>query len=279
MVRGAEMTHGARILIIVAGLLAFMSQAGAGEFGNPYSGDPHVYVKQQKARVATTPKQDLQAGRHDPSHWNLIGVTPTTSQASAIQPTRVPSVATPRNEAGSIRPLDVLDISVFQVPELTKTVQVAANGNIDLPLIGETQAAGKTPMELQRDLDAQLGAKYLQNPQVSVSIKESLTNQVTISGEVRSPGVYPVTTQTSLLQLVAKAGGFAENANSTVLVIRQRGGRRAAARFDVDAIQNGNARDPMLQAGDIIVAGTSEIKKGYATIMKVLPLATMFALF
>ena len=102
------------------------------------------------------------------------------------------SVATPGTKAYRIGPLDVLDISVFQAPELSKTVEVADNGTIDLPLIGETPAAGKTTQELQRELNSRFGAKYLQNPQCTVMVKEFNSSRVTVSGAVKSPGVFPV---------------------------------------------------------------------------------------
>ena len=78
---------------------------------------------------------------------------------------------------------------MFQAAELSKTVQVAENGNIDLPLLGETPATGRTAQELQRDLNAKLGAKYLQNPQVSVIVFNS--SLVTVSGAIKNPGVFP----------------------------------------------------------------------------------------
>jgi polysaccharide biosynthesis/export protein len=267
------MAHSVRILITAGGLLALISQAGATDLGNPYSTDPTVNSTRPKARQVST----QQPGGASPSQASDTPVAATPVTQASVTHAKVSSGAA-SSQFDSIRPLDVLDISVFEVPELTKTVQVAANGDIDLPLIGQTQAAGKTPMALQQELQAQLGAKYLQNPQVLVSVKESTANQVTISGEIKAPGIYPVTPETTLLQVVSKAGGFAENADSTVLVIRQAGGRRSAARFDVDAIQTGNARDPRLQPGDILVAGTSSIKKGYATVLKILPLAAFVGL-
>lgn len=74
----------------------------------------------------------------------------------------------PNNSAYEIGPQDVLDISVFKVPELSKSVQVADTGTINLPLLGEVVADGRTARQLERELTAQLGAKYLQNPQVTV---------------------------------------------------------------------------------------------------------------
>ena len=107
--------------------------------------------------------------------------------------------------------MDVLDISVFQVPELTKSVQVADTGTINLPLVGEIAVVGKTAQQVERDLTARLGAKYLQNPQVTVYVKEYNSQQVTISGEIKKPGVFPLKGNTSLLQLIALAGGFEDD--------------------------------------------------------------------
>jgi polysaccharide biosynthesis/export protein len=87
--------------------------------------------------------------------------------------TQVPAaVAKSGNESYKIGPLDVLDVTVFKVPDLNKTVQVKADGIITYPLIGEVPAAGKTAKELARDLAQRLGAKYLRSPQITVIVKE-----------------------------------------------------------------------------------------------------------
>jgi polysaccharide export outer membrane protein len=187
------------------------------------------------------------------------------------------SMSTPGTRAYRIGPLDILDISVYQVPDLSKTVQVGDNGNVSLPLVGEVLAAGKTTDELQRDLVSQLGAKFLQNPQVTVLVKEFNSSRVTVSGAITKPGVYPYKGET-LLQCVAMAGGFTAEANSVVLVLRQSNGQRSAAKFNVAAIQNGSVEDPPMEAGDVIVADSSIAKKGLNSILKVLPLAGMFTL-
>jgi polysaccharide export outer membrane protein len=187
------------------------------------------------------------------------------------------SVSKPGSLAYRIGPLDVLDISVFQAPDLSKTVEVADNGTIDLPLLGETPAAGKTAQELQRELNSKLGAKYLQNPQTTVKVKEFNSNRVTVSGAVKNPGVFPYKGET-LLQFVTMAGGLAPESNSMVLVLRQDNGRRSAAKFNIGDIQTGNVSDPPMQSGDVIVADTSVMKKGLNGILKVLPLAGFAAL-
>ena len=216
-----------------------------------------------------------------PNTTNSFGAEQHLAGA-ATQPngdrTQASSFGTQTSNAYRIGPFDVLDISVFQVPELTKSVQVADSGTINLPLVGEVRVAGKTPSEVERDLTSKLGADYLQNPQVSVYVKEYNSQSVTVSGAVKKPGVYPIKGKTSLLQAVAMAGDFDEGSDSSVLILRQNGGKRMAARFDVSAIQKGQAEDPALQAGDQIVAGSSAIKKGFNTILKALPLVGTFAL-
>jgi polysaccharide export outer membrane protein len=98
------------------------------------------------------------------------------------------AVTDPSSSAYKIGPLDVLDISVFKVAELSKSVQVADGGTINLPLVGEVPAAGKTAQEVETDLTAKLGAKYLQSPQVTVFVKEYNSQRVTVDGAVKKPG-------------------------------------------------------------------------------------------
>ena len=141
--------------------------------------------------MGTTPKQEAPPG----------------TNPRAAQPA---SFAATSENVYRIGPFDVLDISVFQVPELTKSVQVADSGTINLPLVGEVHVAGRTPQQLEHDLTARLGAEYLQNPQVTVVVKEYNSQNVTISGAVKKPGVYPIRGRTTLLQMVALAGDLDE---------------------------------------------------------------------
>jgi len=241
------------VLIAVGALLALsalLPRASAGEFGSPFN----------DGGVASKPRQ------------------PSKELAPAHVDKAASATVTPSSDAYKIGASDVLDISVFNVPELSKTVQVADTGTINLPLVGEIPAAGRTAQEVERDLTAQLGAKYLQNPQVTVYVKEYNSQRVTISGAVNKPGVYPIRSKTSLLQIIAMAEGFNPGSDSTVLVLREGGGKRSAAKFYVYEIQNGRVQAPTVQSGDVIVAGSSAIKKGFETILKVLPAAGLFAL-
>ena len=187
------------------------------------------------------------------------------------------AAATPGNSAYKIGPQDVLDITVFKVADLSRSVRVSDMGTISFPLVGEVRAAGKTARELEKTLTAKLGAKYLQSPQVSVSVKEFNSRRVTIDGSVNKPGVYPIMGKTSLLQFIAIAGGPSDGSDtSNIVVFRQIGGKRSAARFDLDEIRAGTAQDPALEAGDVVVVNTSEMKTTFNYILKALPVTSLF---
>jgi polysaccharide export outer membrane protein len=209
----------------------------------------------------------------------------STSTAFAATPAaeaaaKLTSVATPGNSAYKIGPLDVLDVSVFKVPDLTKTVQVADDGTINYPLVGEIPAAGKTAHQLERDLMQKLGGKYLRSPQVSVFVREYNSQRVTVEGSVKTTGIFALKGRTSLIQMVAMAGGIDTTvASGDVVVFRTIDGKRSAARFDVEAIKKGEAEDPEVEPGDVVVIDTSSTKVALNNVLRFLPLATSAAVF
>jgi polysaccharide export outer membrane protein len=173
-----------------------------------------------------------------------------------------------------IGPLDVLEISVFKVPELSKSVQVADTGAINLPLVGEVSVAGKTANEIEKDLTRQLGAKYLKSPQVTVYVREHNSQRVTLEGAVKRPGVYPIRGTLSLLQLIATAEGVDKDIYSKdVTVFRTVDGRRTSEVFDIDKIREGKADDPPLRQGDVVVVDTSAGKTAFQNTLKIVPAA------
>lgn len=184
----------------------------------------------------------------------------------------------PLAEGYKIGPQDVLQVSVFNVPELSKAVAVAESGTINYPLIGETRAAGWTARDLERSLAQSLGAKYLQNPQVSVMVTKFNSQRITIEGAVRKPGIYPLLGSMSLLQLIATAEGLTDGSNDNVIVFRHINGQRTAARFSIPDIRTGQSADPKLAAGDVVVANASASKKLFNNILKAMPVAGLFAL-
>jgi polysaccharide biosynthesis/export protein len=190
------------------------------------------------------------------------------------------AAATPGNSAYKIGPQDVVDISVFKVPELSRSVQVNDSGTINLPLVGEVEAAGKTSQEIEHDLTKKLGAKYLQSPQVTVYVKEFNSRRVTVEGSVKKPGVYPIRGKTTLVQFLAMAEGPTDLSDtSSIVVFRSVGGKRSAAKFDLNDIRSGTAEDPVIQEGDVIVVSDSMTKTAFQNFLKVLPLSTLFVPF
>ena len=188
------------------------------------------------------------------------------------------AVSQPGNVAYKIGPLDVLDVSVFKVPELSKTVQVTETGTVNLPLVGEISAGGRTAREVEKELTKTLGDKYLQKPQVTVLVKEYNSQRITLDGAVKKPGVFPMQGGLTLLQALAIGQGLEMNSDSTVVVFREQGGKRTAARFDISDVRSGAVADPQLQAGDVVVAGSSAVKETFNNILKALPIASVFAL-
>lgn len=176
-----------------------------------------------------------------------------------------------------ISPLDVLKISVFQVPDLSGDFPVDLAGNVTLPLVGTIRAVNLTTAELDQQLTQKLGAKYLQHPDVSVAVKTSSTRTVTIEGAVRQAGVYPVGSRMTLIQVVALAHGTDESANPhRVAIFRRIQGQRMAAGFDLTRIRRGEAEDPQVFSGDIVVVDGSRVKSVFQTVLQSLPLIGLF---
>lgn len=161
-----------------------------------------------------------------------------------------------------IVPGDELSVSVFGAPELDRVGKVDAAGNFSLPLAGTMAAAGRTPEELADQIGAKLRGPYLKNPRVSVNLNQSTAQTVTVDGEVREPGVYPLVGRMTLQQAIATARGASEAANiRNVIVFRTVENQRMAAMFDLKDIRSGRNPDPEIYGNDIVIVGESAIQK------------------
>jgi len=158
-----------------------------------------------------------------------------------------------------IGPQDSLEVDVFQLSDLNRTVQVDSGGRIQMPLIGEVQAAGKTSEQLSADIAAELGKKYVKNPQVTVVVKDAQGQRITVDGAVGQPGVYTLTGPTTLMQAVALAKGpDSKLANlHKVVVYRLVGTERVTTAYDLQAIRDGKKADPLIFGKDVIVVDQS----------------------
>ena len=173
---------------------------------------------------------------------------------------------------------DLLEISVFGVQELSKEVRVNSNGQVTLPLIGAIMAGGKSIPELESELAKKYAAGFLQNPQVSVFVKEFTSQRITLEGALAKPGIYPITGRITLLQAIALAGGVDNNTADLggIVLMRQINGRRAAAVYDLREVRKGNIEDPLLYGDDIIVVEQSGSKTAFRRVIESIPVLGLF---
>lgn len=120
-----------------------------------------------------------------------------------------------------IGPKDLLEISVFGVQDLNKTVRVSEDGMITLPLIGEVSVEGLTKTEIEKKLSQLLEEKYVQNPQLMVFIREYQSKKVSIIGAVRTPGPYELLGRQTVLQIISQAGGITNEAGDEIIILRE----------------------------------------------------------
>ncbi|MGX1308061.1 polysaccharide export outer membrane protein [Amorphus suaedae] len=239
----------------------FQPQATAPGAPTPLSGSTATAVKTSPAPAASAARASA----------------PAASSSRPAPRTSLPSAASQVGTDYRLSPLDVVEISVFQVPDLTKTVEVNARGEIALPLIGTVQAGGKTTSELEREIAAKLEQNYLQSAQVSVFVKEYRSQKVTVEGAVNGPGVYEIPGQSSLLQVLAMAKGLDRVGDPNgVIVFRNQDGQRMAAVFNVDAIRKGQQDDPVILAGDTVVVDESQGRAMWRNIRESAGVAALF---
>ena len=175
-----------------------------------------------------------------------------------------------------IGPFDRLTIDVFGIQELTaREVQTDASGRISFPLAGIVEAAGRTPAEIEDEIESRLSARYIRDPQVTVNLKETVSQVITVDGQVREPGLYPVIGKMTLMRAVATAKGASEFAKlDDVVLFRTVKGQDFAAVYNLEAIRRGNYEDPEVFANDIVVVGDSKARRLFKDALQVAPLLT-----
>jgi polysaccharide export outer membrane protein len=176
-----------------------------------------------------------------------------------------------------VGPMDTLDVSVYQAPDVSRIVQVDAAGQIGMPIIGAVPVAGKTVNEIRDELTVRLKARYLRSPEVTVSVKEFASQKVTVDGSVGQPGVYPLIGKTTLVQAVAMARGLNREANEKkVAVFRTVNNQRMVAVFDLNDIRTGKLADPQIFANDVVFVDRSGGKTLWRDVISAVPLIGMF---
>ena len=174
-----------------------------------------------------------------------------------------------------IGPFDKLSIKVFGVEDLgADEIQTDANGNFQIPLIGQVNAVGKTPDQLARIIEQGLRT-YIKNPRVAVNLVDTVSQVVTVDGQVIKPGLYPVLGKMTLMRTVATAGGASEFAKlDDVVVFRTVKGKRYAGLYNLGAIRAGAYDDPEIFANDVVVVGDSKARRLFKDLLQLAPAFT-----
>lgn len=181
--------------------------------------------------------------------------TPSTSaKVTAAITENSQLIVTPEYILG---PEDVLEISVWKNNDLSKQVQVRPDGRISLPLVGDVSAVGKTASQLTDEISGRLRA-YMENPTVSILVREVNSYQIYVLGEVNKPGKYPLKSKLTLLQAVTVAGGFTPVAARNKIVVfrfgkESEGMTKIKASYDDIVIRDGSNQNIELKPGDLIV--------------------------
>lgn len=197
----------------------------------------------------------------------------TVMEGSSVLPPPDREDLTAADRPALIGPLDTIQVDVFNVPDLSREMQVDASGRIAMPLAGTIDARGKTAEELARMIQAALRARYVRNPEVTVNIKNSVSQVVTIDGQVVEPGLYPVTNQMTLMRVIASAKGLSEYARQDdVVILRKVGNQRMAGLYNIAAIRRGAYDDPLVFANDVIVVGDSPQRRMFRDFVSLSPL-------
>jgi polysaccharide biosynthesis/export protein len=192
---------------------------------------------------------------------------PTTTAPAAPAPSPSPS-PTPSTEY-RVGPGDVLEVTVLDNQEVSRTPTVQTSGVIALPLLGEVEVGGLTVAEIQRKLTTLLARDYLVNPQVEVRVKDYQSQFVTVVGEVNTPGRKPLRGRTRLVDLLVEAGGFTPRASGDIMITRQEGAfdgggntlRMSLSRGALTPQDQVNL-EVVLKNGDLITA----VQKYYVTV-------------
>ncbi len=194
--------------------------------------------------------------------------TPADAAGSAATPPTVPTkdagtsgvgapiaVTNPLEADYKIGSQDLIEIVVLGQPDLTRTVRVNSRGMISMPLIGQLDVVGKSAQQLEALIADRLREDFLQNPQVTIFIKEFTSLRFTVEGAVNKPGVYPIVGPMTLLRALAVAGGQGQLSDmSEIMLFRIKpDATRVTLVFDAEKIRAGEQPDPPILNDDLVV--------------------------
>lgn len=148
---------------------------------------------------------------------------------------------------------DVIEVRVFQQPDMSAVYSVSSQGTISFPLIGEVEVAGQTPGQVESSIRGRLADGFLRDPQVSILVKEYNSRQVSVFGQVRKPGTLPFGDGMSIVAAISQAGGFTGMAKRNAVRVTRKGkGKESRFTIPVERIGKGSAPNFYLRPGDVI---------------------------
>ncbi len=192
----------------------------------------------------------------------LIGLCLGLSVAAGLvmAPATAQQLVTPTAGDYRLNPGDIIEISVWKEPELQREVLLLPDGNIAFPLVGTVQAAGRTPSEIQTEVEERL-TRFFPEPVVTVSILQVAGNKLYVTGQVNQPGQFTVDQPVDVLQAIALAGGLTAFADEDDIYVLRRAqdGTQSAIAFDYDDVTDGSdlSSNIVLQQGDVVVVPTA----------------------
>jgi polysaccharide export outer membrane protein len=181
---------------------------------------------------------------------NRIRATVTLTVAAAL--VLVGTTATAQSATYAVGPQDVLTISVWNAPNLSGKVTVEADGTLSLPLIGRITVGGLTLSALEAELRRKLEPRFLKNPQISVSVEEYHSRRIFVVGEVRTPGIYPLSHEMTLIEALARAGSTTDRARNEAIIVHAPAGATLA----------GPLLPTVTGAADVIHVALKELQSG-----------------
>jgi len=206
-------------------------------------------------------------------HDAPIGGAPgTTVVADNVLPMPTKADLTGQERPYLVGPFDRLTISVFGIDNFRDLeLQVDASGRMSFPLAGVIAVSGKTPGEIETVLKERLRLAYIRDPQVTVNLKDTLSQFVTVEGQVQKPGLYPVIGRMTLLRAVATAQGTTEfTRENDIVVLRTVDGRQFAALYNLDAIRHARYPDPDIYANDVVMVGDNKGRRMFKDYLSVM---------
>ncbi|MFZ0319553.1 MAG: polysaccharide biosynthesis/export family protein [Candidatus Sulfotelmatobacter sp.] len=180
---------------------------------------------------------------------------PVCAQESAPDRSAAATAAKAHDDTFVIGNDDVLTINVWKEPDISRSIPVRSDGKISLPLVGEVQAAGLTPLKLEKDIAGKL-KNYISEPEVTVIVQQVNSQKFNILGQVARPGSYALANSPTVLDAIALAGGFRDFAKKkNIYVLRQTPGGESRIPFNYKDVSQGKnmSQNVKLQPGDTII--------------------------